>query len=59
MTPSGIEEATFRFVALYLNHCATISGPQQIKENDKSTATLVSAKLAALFNVCNFEMTIT
>jgi hypothetical protein len=24
---SGIEPATFRFVARYLNHCATISGP--------------------------------
>ena len=23
MTPSGIEPATFRFVALHLNHCAT------------------------------------
>jgi hypothetical protein len=27
MTPSGIEPATFQFVAQYLNHCATISGP--------------------------------
>jgi hypothetical protein len=27
MTPSGIEPTTFRFVAQYLNHCATISGP--------------------------------
>jgi hypothetical protein len=28
MTPSGIEPATFRFVAQYFNHCATtISGP--------------------------------
>jgi hypothetical protein len=27
MTPSGIESATFRFVAQYLNHCAT-AGPQ-------------------------------
>jgi hypothetical protein len=26
MTPSEIEPATFRFVAQYLNHCATISG---------------------------------
>jgi hypothetical protein len=26
MTPSGIEPETFRFVAQYLNHCATISG---------------------------------
>jgi hypothetical protein len=28
MTQSGIEPATFRFVAQYLKHCATISGPQ-------------------------------
>jgi hypothetical protein len=27
MTPSGIEPAFFRFVAQYLDHCATISGP--------------------------------
>jgi hypothetical protein len=27
MTPPGNEPATFRFVAQYLNHCATISGP--------------------------------
>jgi hypothetical protein len=31
MTPSGIEPATFRFVAKYLNHCATISGPLHVK----------------------------
>jgi hypothetical protein len=28
MTTSGIEPATYRFVAQYLNHCATISGTQ-------------------------------
>jgi hypothetical protein len=27
MTPPGIEPATFRYVAQYLNHCGTISGP--------------------------------
>jgi hypothetical protein len=30
MAPSGIEPATYRFVAQYLNHCATISGPHFI-----------------------------
>jgi hypothetical protein len=28
MTPSGIEPTTFRIVAQYLKHCATISGPR-------------------------------
>jgi hypothetical protein len=32
MTPSGIESATFRFVAQYLNHCATISGPHNCRD---------------------------
>ena len=27
MTPSGIEPATFRFVAQHLNHCATAVAP--------------------------------
>jgi hypothetical protein len=30
MTPPGIEPAAFRFVAQYLNPCATISGPLDI-----------------------------
>ena len=29
MTPSGIEPATFRFVAQHLNHCATAVPDQQ------------------------------
>jgi hypothetical protein len=37
MTPSGIEPATFRFVAQYHNHCATISGPQYIQCLAEST----------------------
>jgi hypothetical protein len=35
MTPSGIEPATFRFVAQYLNHRATISGPQLFLYREK------------------------
>jgi hypothetical protein len=34
MTPSGIEPATFQFVAQHLNHCATISGPHNLKKNN-------------------------
>jgi hypothetical protein len=30
VTPYGIEPATFRFVAQYLNHCATNSGPRHL-----------------------------
>jgi hypothetical protein len=30
MTPSGIEPATFRLVAQYLNHCATAVPPVQM-----------------------------
>jgi len=32
MSPAGIEPATFRFVAQYLNHCAT-AGHSRSKEN--------------------------
>jgi hypothetical protein len=45
MIPSVIEPATFRFVAQYLNHCATISGPLMEKvwyENINGTMSPVS-----------------
>jgi hypothetical protein len=35
MTPSGIEPPTFRFVAQYLKHSATISDPpKQLEYNE-------------------------
>jgi hypothetical protein len=34
MTPSGIEPATFRFVAQYLNHCATAVPTLDVKYVD-------------------------
>jgi hypothetical protein len=38
MTPSGIDHATFRFLAQCLNHCATACPPIYIWQNkDKST----------------------
>jgi hypothetical protein len=42
MTPSGIEPATFRFVAQYLNHCATISGPTHVYINIHMQAHVLS-----------------
>ena len=33
MTPSGIEQATFRFVAQHLNHCATAVWKRRVTEN--------------------------
>jgi hypothetical protein len=56
MTPSGIEPATFRFVAQYLNHCATISGPQKyshINFNLVLTVHVVLHLLELVFNVRN------
>ena len=35
MTPSGIEQTTFRFVAQHLNHCAT-AVPNQVEKHYKS-----------------------
>jgi hypothetical protein len=41
MTPSGIEPATVRFVAQYLNRCATISGaPFHIRDVNNDNAQL-------------------
>jgi hypothetical protein len=42
MIPSGIEPATFRFVAQYLNHCATISGPRYVVGCGKSKHFIVA-----------------
>ena len=39
MTPSGIEPATFRFVAQHLNHCATaVPGLKSAMGNVKESA---------------------
>jgi hypothetical protein len=57
MTPSGNEPATFRFVAQYLNHCATISGPPHDKVRliiyiqywgEKKSFDILASKLAHL-----------
>jgi hypothetical protein len=61
MTPSGNEPATFRFVAQYLNHCATISGPPHTewkmlfsyKDWDKSLYVLLTCMLYNLVNRTN------
>jgi hypothetical protein len=37
MTPSAIEQATFRFVAQHLNHCATAVSIQFIAEVHNAT----------------------
>jgi hypothetical protein len=50
-TPSGIEPATFRFVAQYLNHCATISGPR----SDKSRAEKKDSQCTCKCNVTAVE----
>jgi hypothetical protein len=50
MTSSGIEPATFRFVAQYLNHCATISGPP---ESLKYGAKLASTALQLVMRLAN------
>ena len=57
MTPSGIEPATFRFVAQHLNHCATavpqryvvyynIMGPLSYTRSTSTGTLLPSARLA-------------
>jgi hypothetical protein len=37
MTPSGIEPATFRFVAQYVNHCATAVPIRHFKKSGKQS----------------------
>jgi hypothetical protein len=39
MTPSGIEPATFRFAAQYLNHCAIAVPPNKKIEKQEMQAT--------------------
>ena len=34
MTPSGIEPATFRFVAQHLNHCATAAPDHKLSQTE-------------------------
>ena len=53
MTPSGIEPATFRFVAQHLNHCAT-AVPPFILYCNKLNATL---SVSSGVNFHSFEMT--
>jgi hypothetical protein len=48
MTPSGIEPATFRFVAQYLNHCATISGPLKPQKTLMKTRIILHHTVALL-----------
>jgi ABC-type Fe3+/spermidine/putrescine transport system ATPase subunit len=65
MTPSGIETATFRFVAQYLNHCTTISGRLKVRINREILLKIifihpvpknvVNAKLLYLPNSVNLQ----
>jgi hypothetical protein len=50
MTLSGILPATFRFVAQYLNHCATISGPHNSHMED-SKVTAVPGVVKVVFDI--------
>jgi hypothetical protein len=50
MTPSEIEPATFRFVAQYLNHCATISGPRTLNKSKAIFGILRSVDRASRYN---------
>ena len=58
MTPSGIEPATFRFVAQHLNHCAT-AVPFREYENYEYTLlnTTEISKFGQPRNVCGYRNT--
>ena len=53
MTPSGIEPATFRFVAQHLNHCATAVPKPRFKGCD-----LRNRKYIQCCSVCQFGSTL-
>jgi hypothetical protein len=47
MTPSGIEPATFRFVAQHLNHCATAALIGSVKKSPEAVG-MASVKQVSL-----------
>ena len=49
MTPSGIELATFRFVAQHLNHCATAVSEYMVAKHN----VLPYVKLAVVWEFVN------
>jgi len=49
MTPTGIETATFQFVAQCLN-CTTACPPYTVRQGNKIPEPLVTAKLCMLFS---------
>jgi hypothetical protein len=67
MTPSGIEPATFRFVAQQLNHCATAVLIHELKEylnlhNKTNKCTIIKYVLSHIINyphVCKATLMMT